>query len=369
MSTFIAPNFTNIPAELRALPRWVTWRAEGATGEKPSKVPYAADRPRTRASSTDPSTWGTFQQAEASFLEGDRTGVGFVLNGDGLVGVDIDHCVTDGLPDPVALAMLDQLGAAYVEMSPSGTGLRAFGYAENLPSGCKGQYNGLEVELYSTSRYLTLTGQPIKTGPLTKLNSFDALADHLRADRKVDSATGMVTQVEPTEKQGALLQRVLSGDVYHDSLRDLAASLVATGMHPGAVVNHLRALMDSSAGAHDDRWAARRNQISDLVNSASKKFTSGSNGTIDSQTGEILASSTGQQGGFEFVIAGQLLIPKPVVFLIDEMIETDCVAMVFGASGSGKSFLAIDWSCSVATGTPWLDRDVKQGSVFYLQTT
>ena len=72
------------------------------------------------------------------------------------------------------------------------------------------------------------------------------------------------------------------------------------------------------------------------------------------------------QTEFEFVPVRQMLIPKPVVYLIDEMIETDCMAMLFGASGSGKSFLAIDWSCSVATGTPWFDHDVKQGSVFYL---
>lgn len=72
------------------------------------------------------------------------------------------------------------------------------------------------------------------------------------------------------------------------------------------------------------------------------------------------------QTEFEFVPVHQLLIPKPVGYLIDEMIETDCMAMLFGASGSGKSFLAIDWSCSVATGTPWLDREVKQGAVFYL---
>jgi hypothetical protein len=72
------------------------------------------------------------------------------------------------------------------------------------------------------------------------------------------------------------------------------------------------------------------------------------------------------QTEFAFVPVRQMLIPKPVVYLIDEMIETDCLAMLFGAPGSGKSFLAIDWSCSVATGTPWLGREVKQGAVFYL---
>lgn len=74
----------------------------------------------------------------------------------------------------------------------------------------------------------------------------------------------------------------------------------------------------------------------------------------------------GEPGGFEFVSARELLIPKPVYFLIDETIETASLAMLFGAIGSGKSFTAIGWSCAVATGTPWFDREVKQGAVFYL---
>jgi hypothetical protein len=370
MTAFLTPNFENIPAELRALPHWVTWCAEGATGEKPRKVPYAADRPHTRASSTDPSTWGTFHQAEAAYLEGDRTGIGFVLNGDGMVGVDIDHCVTDGLPNPAALTMLDQLGAAYVELSPSGTGLRAFGYAENLPSGCKGQYNGLDVELYSTGRYLTLTGQPIKTGPFTKLNDFAALADHLRADRKVDSTTGMVTPVEPTEKQGALLQRVLSGDVYHDSLRDLAASLVATGMHPGAVVNHLRAVMDSSAGAQDDRWVARRNQIPDLVNSASKKFPSNPGGTIiDSETGEI-HTGTGVENGTGLMrlvsIADVLTNPQPPhPFMWGPYLPSEALTLLSGHGGTGKSGFVLQLAVHVALGLQFLGLPVMQERTLY----
>ena len=97
---FIAPNFDNIPVELRQLPNWVTWKDEGNPGEKPRKVPYPPGRPNTRGSSTDPSTWGTFEQAMAAYLAGGLTGIGIVLNGTGLVGVDIDHCVVDGLPDP-----------------------------------------------------------------------------------------------------------------------------------------------------------------------------------------------------------------------------------------------------------------------------
>lgn len=273
-TTFITPNFDNIPLELRELHRWVTWRAEGNLGEKPRKVPYAPDRINTRASSTDPSTWGSFDQSEAAYLEGGRTGVGIVLNGDGLVGVDIDHCVTDGVPSVAAIVFLDSLGAGYIEISPSGTGLRAIGYGEQLEAGVNGAKDGLQAEFYSTGRYLTLTGKTIKTGPLVPLVAFKATAESFRAapKTKINSKTGALENIPPDERYAALVKAILSGDVYHDSLRDLAAALVATGMVAGAAVNHLRGLMDASHAPHDERWKARRAQIPLLVSSAVQKF-------------------------------------------------------------------------------------------------
>lgn len=68
------------------------------------------------------------------------------------------------------------------------------------------------------------------------------------------------------------LQDIASGAVYHTSLIRLAASFIATGMAPGAVVNHLRALMDASEGAHDQRWKYRRDSIPSMVDSAGMKF-------------------------------------------------------------------------------------------------
>ena len=273
---FIAPNFAGIPTELRQLPRWVTWRAESEGGKtKPRKTPYRADLPQTRASSTDPETWCSFEQAEAAYLDGDRTGVGLVLDGTGdLAGVDIDGCrdAETGTVDPAALALLERMGAAYVEVSPSGTGLRAFGYAPPLDTGCAGILDGLKLELYSKGRYLTLTGVTIKPGPLGPLRGFGGLAERIRADRKVNPVTGEIEHTAPDERHAELVRRILSGDVFHDSLRDLAASLVSSGMHNGAAVNHLRGLMDASAAPRDVRWQARRMQIPELVRSAAAKY-------------------------------------------------------------------------------------------------
>lgn len=40
--------------------------------------------------------------------------------------------------------------------------------------------------------------------------------------------------------------------------------------------------------------------------------------------------------------------------------------VIYGKSGSRKSFLAIDISCSIATGTPWQNKKVSTGAVVYI---
>jgi hypothetical protein len=62
-----------------------------------------------------------------------------------------------------------------------------------------------------------------------------------------------------------LLDNIREGRELHDSLRDLAAKLVASGMSAGAAVNHLRALMDGSTVPHDERWQERYDDIPRLV--------------------------------------------------------------------------------------------------------
>ena len=355
-----AVNFEQIPSELKALPRWVCWR-----NEQGRKVPYDANALNSRASSTDPQTWATFEQAQIAYneREGDNdafTGVGIVLDGDGLAGVDIDHCVKDGQPDPAALALLDSMGAAYVEVSPSSTGLRAFGYADKLESGCKGTLNGLAVELYSTGRYLTLTGHTIKAGPIARLRGFGAIAERIRADRKVNHTTGEIEAAPPDERHAELVRRILSGDVYHDSLRDLAASLVATGMQPGGVVNHLRGLMDASAAPKDDRWKARRAQIPGLVSSASAKFEPVDYAAIMTQ------AQASNEPRYKLLTSADLAALPPLRWLVRGVLPAEGLAALYGISGSGKSFLALDLFAAVAEGRRWFGYRVEARPVVYV---
>jgi hypothetical protein len=65
-----------------------------------------------------------------------------------------------------------------------------------------------------------------------------------------------------------LYDNIHEGRELHDSLRDLAAKMIKSGTNPGAAVNQLRALMNSSNSPRDLRWTERYNEIPGLVGSA-----------------------------------------------------------------------------------------------------
>ncbi len=161
-----------IPAELVALPRWLVWRDEAGRG----KIPYQADCPEKRASSTRAETWASHERAMATYAGGEFNGIGFALDGSGVVGVDIDRCVSAGDINPDALALMTRLNCRYVEFSPSGGGLRGFGYGP-CGKGRRGHLGALAVELYSTARYLTVTGNAIHQGPLVALDGWHEISE------------------------------------------------------------------------------------------------------------------------------------------------------------------------------------------------
>jgi primase-polymerase (primpol)-like protein len=115
---------------------------------------------------TDPSHWSTFADAVSSEV-GD--GVGFVLNGDGIVCLDLDDCVVDGVPTEAAQKFLNEFPGAYVEFSPSGRGLHVWGRGF-MDRGRRFTLDGLKVEAYPDGRYITVTGNVYRSGGLPVLD-------------------------------------------------------------------------------------------------------------------------------------------------------------------------------------------------------
>jgi primase-polymerase (primpol)-like protein len=160
----IAVTVAPLPCEIRDSTRAVAWCYEHVKGDRWTKVPYQPRRPRVKASSTDPATWGAFAEALAVVRAGKADGVGIVLVGDGLCGVDLDH-VRDGGTRTVATdaAAIVRQVHSYTEVSPSGTGLRVFAWG-TLPPG--GRKKG-GVEVYDRARFLTVTGAHVPGTPRT----------------------------------------------------------------------------------------------------------------------------------------------------------------------------------------------------------
>ena len=152
MSDYQAPAL--IPKALQEAPGWLVWRLTQRPGEpKPRKVPfYANGCPRgwpkgrppgkdpvptaemPRVDQGDPLDLGamvSYERAVAACIKGHFTGIGWAPSPNcGIVALDFDNCVVDGLIDPRIEAVID---GTYAEISPSGNGVRAF-FKGSLPS-------------------------------------------------------------------------------------------------------------------------------------------------------------------------------------------------------------------------------------------
>jgi len=158
-----------IPPELRHLSRWCCWqeRPSATPGKKPDKPPIQATSDfsgrHVYAKANDPATWTTFEKAERYWREhlqnkGPASGLSFAMNGDGIIGIDLDACrdPNNKTVSGWALKIIQRFGS-YTEISPSGTGVRIF-LRGRLP--VHGRHKG-QIEVYDTAKFLTVTGRRI----------------------------------------------------------------------------------------------------------------------------------------------------------------------------------------------------------------
>ena len=143
------------PQALKESRRWVCFDAskrpiDPATGQN--------------AKPNDPATWGTLEAAQAAVARFGLRGVG-VLLGEGLCGIDIDHCRNPGTGALSAMAqeIIDRM-QTYTEASPSGTGVHLLFYGRKPAGACRKSSIGLEM--YDGGRYFTVTGNALRDCPI-----------------------------------------------------------------------------------------------------------------------------------------------------------------------------------------------------------
>lgn len=150
-------NYARVPMALRDFPQWVNWRYEDR-GSKWTKVPYVPGS-EALADVTDPSTWGTFDAALSNINK--YSGIGFVLTvNDPFFVIDLD--ATDNQEWLAVQEKIRQEFQTYQEISPSGRGLHIIG-----TGAVKSGRRRASVEIYSSARYITVTGDVFLDLPIT----------------------------------------------------------------------------------------------------------------------------------------------------------------------------------------------------------
>lgn len=222
--------FDLIPDELKAVPKWVCWRGEydPKHPEKPKKIPI---NPHTggRASSTDPKAWTTF--AHAAEQSRKYSGIGFVFDGSGYFGIDLDkkeqelNAFLSGDTDNIIGEFVHTM-QSYTERSQSGTGIHII-CKGHLPEGRR--RNG-DIEMYDSGRFFVFTGdmcaeyaeiaegtetvKPLYEKYLTEKNSFrthGAMQPMLPVPLSMEDVLDKAMHSKSGEKFRSLMQGDISG--------------------------------------------------------------------------------------------------------------------------------------------------------------
>ena len=152
--------FEKIPPFLKNNGQFCNWKYEQRDGNQ-TKVPYIPGTTR-RADVSNPATFAAFDAAASAT---DYDGIGIRVSGR-IVGIDLDHCIENGKLLPWAQPIVDRFRDTYIEISPSGTGLRIFCL---LPGDFRYdtqtyyiKHGDIEIYIPShTNRFLTVTGNAL----------------------------------------------------------------------------------------------------------------------------------------------------------------------------------------------------------------
>ena len=153
----------NIPYALRNRKQFIVWKwAYDKKGERAVKLPMNPYYLGKMAKSDDAYTWATFDKCcDVVNQYGEKfgfAGVG-IMFGNGVMGIDFDHCFKDGKLNDDVKDIVYKIGS-YTELSPSGDGLHVLCFGQ-VPEGYGNRNDANGVECYDNRRFFTLTGNTL----------------------------------------------------------------------------------------------------------------------------------------------------------------------------------------------------------------
>ena len=385
----------NVPDQLKTLPAWLCWRAEQHDDEpKPRKVPYYAAGGRRvgqQGSSEDRSKLVTFAAAIAAAQRLGMTGVGFAPLPDfGLTFLDFDKCVGPNGELPQFIA--DLTSRTWSEYSPSGTGIHV-GLQGNLGDRRSPvDVSGYGLDVFSEKGFLTFTGNMLPHTELlglenaiapvtTEIAAFVAKRFGENSNAKpsdpddftigFEPKLGMtITQIEEAVNKldpdmdrdhwirvGLAVHHETEGgddgfDIWNewsslgatyggdeacryqwDSFKGPQRGVKSTTM---ATVLHMGRQPSLCVPVTPERLAAKAEAIM---------------GDLPASHGPCTPPGFG--GKFPIVSFATAAERKPTPWLIKGVLPKADLVLLYGASGAGKSFVALDMAVAISRGEDW----------------
>jgi hypothetical protein len=402
----ISPHLQDVrvPEPLRDLPYWLIYRLEMFSGEaKARKIPYYADGARrhgVQGAPADLDKLTTFAMAQREAIRRGFDGVGFAhVAGGNIITLDFDNCVTDGVVRQDVLALV---GMTYAEYSPSGNGIHAtFSGPSDLVANHKASAVGADfaVEAFSSTGFTTFTGwtldhveltygadhiAPIPDAVVAACHSrFGARSQHVadpddfmagrepRLGLTPERMAELVNSLDPNMgrddwiRVGMALNHECEGDDVGFELWDEWSQ----GGHTYVSTEALRVQWNS----FERRKGSNRRQVTMAsVIKMAKNARPSSAASVAEAADALVAdldapegvhSPPGYIGRFPVLSAGEISSQPPTDWLIKGVLPAADIITIYGASGSGKSFVVIDFAAAIATGTPWRGHKAKKGRV------
>lgn len=387
-------DYDKLPPQMRAAPRWLLWKAvpNDDPTKKPRKIPYYADgSPRRGAldSPEDISRLASFDNAQQACESGAYTGLGFALGFDGegyWQGIDLDN-----LSEHFELcAMLPDL-PGYQENSPSKKGMHAIGYGRKFDS--LGS-NETGIEAYSSGRYFTVTADGTNNLPLTCLADF--------VEGRLSPMHGIKWGCNATSSNNpAVIEEAATTEIIKD-LRNALLSMPSDDRQLWIKMGlALKSLPEDDGRALWLEWSAKSSKH-DPINDArtwegfdptrtdykSVFAEAQRNGWVNPKSGgatlldlaSVFSAGASLPAGalpvgsapaspmrYKLLSGADLCNAPPMRWMVSGVLPQEGLAALYGASGSGKSFLILDIGYAVAGGDyDWFGRRVTQAPVTYV---
>lgn len=371
----------NIPSELRSYPHWVCHDA--------TKRPI---NPKTGelADVSNPETWASFDAARDALDGGRGVGIGFVFShADPFIGIDLD--VGQGAQPSEGQQRIYDAFETYAEQSPSGRGLHIIAKGQVHNGGVRN--SALGVEVYSSGRFFTFTGQVVRAASIQSCQDLiDRLCEEIAPHRDSDTGDVIDPNPAPSVSDETLRERICESDVnrdyYEGRMSDWSAAyfaLICAACLFSSDEAQVRRVVMESPLVQDTPPKGRETRSQKAARLWSREYRrAAAKGAEERQasaamrrsvnidlSGQIartfgLASPQHSDVGWfpASDFAGKPCQPRP--WHVRGLIPTGQVTALYGDGGTGKSTVAMQLAASTALGVQWLGQDVRDGGVIYL---